>query len=133
MDEYIYTVLERYFTSLEHRGYVRDSEVKKVLLLSAIQDIVEHFTGYITEDDYKALNNALYCIFGSSCLTPYPDLYSANSNKVFYSGSFNVNENSIFGESIFNLGERLQQVEDSLNRDIIVPGLHIEDVSDLDI
>lgn len=133
MGEYIYTVLEKYFMHLKNYGHVKECDVKKVLVLTAIQDIVEHFAGYITEEDYKALNNALYCLFGSSCLMPYPDLYSANSNKVFYSGAFNVNETSVFGESIFNLGERLQQVESALNKDIIVPGLHIEDVNDLEI
>lgn len=133
MGEYIYTVLEKYFTHLKNYGHVKECDVKKVLVLTAIQDIVEQFTGYITQDDYKALNNALYCLFGSSCLMPYPDLYSGNNDKVFHFGTLNVSETSVFGESMFNLGNRLQQIENALNKDIIVPGLHVESVNDLEI
>ena len=133
MGEYIYTVLEKYFGHLKNYGHVKECDVKKVLLLTAIQDLVEHFTGYITEDDYKSLNKVLYCLFGNSCLMPYPDLYSAKAHKYFYSGTFGTNETSIYGESLFNLGDRLQQVEDAINKDIIVPGLYIEDVSELEI
>lgn len=34
---------------------------------------------YITEPDYRIIQNALNCLYGSSCLIPYPNYINDNS------------------------------------------------------
>lgn len=36
---------------------------------------------YITENDYRIIQNALNCLYGSSCLIPYPNYI--NDNNLF--------------------------------------------------
>ena len=74
MDEMVYNALDRYFHALELKGYMPNSDVYKVLLLSFYNDFISNdFRGYITEEDYSLIGKALDCLYGSTCLIPYPD------------------------------------------------------------
>lgn len=70
-------VLERalttYFNVLSSTGYVCYNDVNKLLLLSLIEELTSGpMFAFIDDKDYNSMNNALYCIFGTSCLIPYP-------------------------------------------------------------
>lgn len=67
----VYTTVNRYFTKLSQVGYVPDSEINKILILFIIDDIISRFT--LTENEFRQINGALTCLFGTSCLIPYPD------------------------------------------------------------
>lgn len=73
MDDLLYNVCLRYFTSLTNSGYVSDMDVKKLLLYVYIQELVNTTSIVISEEDYKHLENALYCIYNTTCLIPYPE------------------------------------------------------------
>jgi hypothetical protein len=48
--------------------------VEKLLLLSFYKDFVySDFRGLPSGDDYHYIERALDCLYGSSCLIPYPD------------------------------------------------------------
>lgn len=72
MDDVLYDACLRYFTSLSHYGYRNEDEVKKLLLYTYIHELVNTTSIVISEEDYKHIENALYCIYGTSCLIPYP-------------------------------------------------------------
>ena len=72
MDDVLYESCLRYFTSLSNYGYRNDEEVKKLLFYVFIQELVNTTSIVISEEDYKHLENALYCIYGTTCLIPYP-------------------------------------------------------------
>lgn len=68
-------VLERalatYFNVLSSTGYVCYNDVNKLLLLSLIEELTSGpMSAFIDDKDYNSMNNALYCIFGTSCLIP---------------------------------------------------------------
>ena len=73
MDDLLYNACVRYFTSLSHYGYRNEEEVKKLLLYVFIQELVNLTSIVISEEDYKHIENALYCIYGTTCLIPYPE------------------------------------------------------------
>lgn len=80
MGELVNTSLERYFNALSKLGYKSYSEVDKLLVLIFIQELLDsECKTFITEDDYRAINQALYCLYGSSCLIPYPEYKSGAS------------------------------------------------------
>jgi hypothetical protein len=62
-----------YFNALTQFGYKKQDDVNRLLVYSFIE---EFLTGemryYITEEDYKLIERALSCLYGSSCLIPYP-------------------------------------------------------------
>lgn len=72
MDDLLYNACLRYFTSLSHYGYRNEEEVKKLLLYVYIHELVNTTSVSISEEDYKHIENALYCLYGTTCLIPYP-------------------------------------------------------------
>lgn len=73
MDDVLYESCLRYFTSLANFGYRNDNDVKKLLFYVFIQELVNDTPEIIPEPDYKLLEEALYSIYGTTCLMPYPD------------------------------------------------------------
>ena len=43
--------------------------------------------GILNEEDYAAINKALYCLYGSTCLIKYPDYYNPNTRRTMFTGS----------------------------------------------
>lgn len=77
MDNLVYESLNRYFTHLGNVGYTKQAEIYKLLFLITLQELLDgDFKELISEKDYEEINKALYCVYGSTCLAPYPDYYS---------------------------------------------------------
>lgn len=74
MDEILFEALSKYFHALELRGYMSKSHSMKLLVLSFYRDFVFHdYRGMLSEKEYCFIEKALDCIYGTSCLIPYPD------------------------------------------------------------
>lgn len=73
MDDLLYESCLRYFTSLSTFGYRNEEDVKKLLFYVYIQELVNITPFSISEEDYKHLEGALYQLYGTTCLMPYPD------------------------------------------------------------
>ena len=87
MDELVYNTLVQYFKLLANFGYVNYTNVYKVLFLISMQDLTTGgFRSLITEDDYRQIERALYKIFGTTCLVPYPQFCSDVNTGKFQTG-----------------------------------------------
>lgn len=73
MDDLLYESCLRYFTSLANYGFKSEKDVKKLLFYVFIQELVNTTSIVISEEDYKHIENALYCMYGTTCLIPYPN------------------------------------------------------------
>lgn len=74
MNEIVYKSLCDYYNVLEKLGYLPYANVFKLLVLIFYRDFVYNdYRGLLSREDYKTIEQALYCIFGSTCLIPYPD------------------------------------------------------------
>ena len=74
MDEMLYSSLSRYFSTLEVKGYMPYSQMEKLMILCFYRDFVfSDYRGILSKDDYLLIERALDCLYGSSCLIPYPD------------------------------------------------------------
>lgn len=74
MDEILYSSLSSYFNALEYKGYMPYSQAQKLLVLSFYRDLVfNDYKALISKEDYHLIENALDCLYGSTCLIPYPD------------------------------------------------------------
>ena len=74
MDEIIYNALTSYYHALEKLGYMSNSQAQKLLLLIFYRDFVfNDYRGLISKEDYQLIERALNCLYGTTCLIPYPD------------------------------------------------------------
>lgn len=74
MDEIIYNALCNYYHVLEKTGYVSYSQMERLLILCFYRDFVYNdFRGTLSKEDYGIIERALDCLWGSTCLMPYPD------------------------------------------------------------
>ena len=65
MDKVLYDSLYRYFSTLTSVGNVSYNNVNKLLVLI--------FYKHFIYEDYSIIEKALDCLFGSTCLIPYPN------------------------------------------------------------
>lgn len=133
MVNYIYDALCKYFNHLCNTGYMKQSEVNKLFLLTIIQKLIDcDFRGLVSEDDYDLINSVLYKMYGTSCLIPYPDYYNSNNKRIMYTCSISELAHRV---------ERLESQEgnggglpiDLQDKDIVIPGNFVEEVDDIDI
>lgn len=117
MDEITFEAVNKYLTHLSNVGYFSQSNVDKLLLLTFIQEMIDNdFRGLISEEDYDYINKALYCLYGSSCLIPYPDYYNTKRRRTMYIGSISELTHRV---------EALEESADSIpDKAIIVPSLN---------
>lgn len=82
LDNMAYIGVSNYFQALSVLGYKGHKEVNKLLILLFIEDLLRSsFSLYINEEDYRTITNVLYCLFGSTCLIPYPE-FAVNTTLV---------------------------------------------------
>ena len=74
MDEVVYEALSKYYNTLENGIYVETSNVRRLLILSFYKDFVyEDYRGLLDKESYRLIEQALDCLYGTSCLISYPD------------------------------------------------------------
>lgn len=74
MDEILYNALSRYYHALEVKGYMPITQAYKLLVLIFYKDFVySDYRGIITKEDYRLIEKVLDCLYGTTCLIPYPD------------------------------------------------------------
>ena len=74
MDEIIYKALSNYYHALSLAGYMSRSHTERLLVLMFYRDFaLKDYRGLLSKDDYHLIERALDCLWGSSCLIPYPD------------------------------------------------------------
>ena len=99
---------ERYFNTLSKLGYKSYSDVDKLLVLSIIEDILSgELSFFVTEEDYRSITNALYCIMGNNCLIDLPSYDTWDSA---------IHENKNRGSYRLTEGDVLRITEDSIFR-----------------
>ena len=74
MDKVLFDSLCRYFATLARVGNVSYNSVAKLLVLIFYKHFIyEDYRGNLSKKDYCTIEKALDCLFGSTCLIPYPN------------------------------------------------------------
>lgn len=74
MDNIIINALATYYDTLCKLGYVSYKDVYKLLVLCFYGNFVYHDTNaLLSREDYREIEKALNCLYGTTCLIPYPD------------------------------------------------------------
>lgn len=128
MDNIIYNGLLQYFNTLKYLGNINPLEGYKLLYLIGIKEFLDSdYSGFVTEKDYNEIVKSLYCIFGNSCIIPFPDYYQYKNN-LMYKGTISELSNSI---DIIN--DKIEELENMGKKPIVIPGDKITEIPDFDI
>ena len=74
MGEILYEALSKYYHALGLKGYMSKAHSNKLLILAFFWDFTYNdYRGILSKEDYCLIEKALDCIYGTSCLIPYPD------------------------------------------------------------
>lgn len=76
LDNLASQALERYFKVVEKTGYVNERDTNKLMLLLFLQNIIDNYSYYITEEDYNLINRIIVCLYSTSCLIPFAQYQS---------------------------------------------------------
>ena len=79
MDNIVYNTITDYYKLLQKRGYNSPTDTRKILVLCFYWNFMAHdYRGLISREDYLLIEKALNCLYGSTCLIPYPDYLKMN-------------------------------------------------------
>ena len=125
LDEIVYNSIVRYFSALSNLGYVSYEDVNSLLFLTAIQEFIyKDFRGFINEDDYREIEKALYKVFGTSCLVPYPEYCNnADMNKL------HLGDISELAHRVEVNEENIEEIQDTKVVKVLAP--YEEEVEDI--
>lgn len=125
MDEVVYNSIVRYFSTLSNLGYVSYEDVNSLLFLTAIQEFIyKDFRGFINEDDYREIQKALYKVFGTSCLVPYPE-YCNNTDM----NKLNLGDISELAHRVEVNEGNIEEVQDTKVVKVLAP--YVVEVEDI--
>ena len=83
MDNFTYNTINNYFKALSKLGYLSTKKVYSLLVLIFYRNLMYYdYRGYISKDDYRLIERALNCLYGSTCLIPYPDYLKMNKLRL---------------------------------------------------
>ena len=69
--------INRYHQVLKRTGFIGDQEIYKLFILSFLDDLFkEDFSWYITEENYKLIDNLITYLSKNSCIIPYTKVAS---------------------------------------------------------
>ena len=121
MDEILYEALSKYYHLLELTGFVSKEQSDKLLVLWFFRDFIcDDYRGLLSKEDYRLIEQALDCIYGSSCLIPYP--------RYLQMGRLHLGEITEMSQRIKNLEDTnvvktiydLNSVDDSIVSDVLI-------------
>lgn len=74
MDDILLEALTKYYHALEIKGYMSKAHSEKLLVMAFYWDFMYNdYRALLSKKDYCLIERALDCIYGTSCLIPYPD------------------------------------------------------------
>lgn len=115
MDRVLYDSLCRYFASLAKVGNVPYSSVNKILVLIFYKHFIyEDYRGNLSKEDYSIIEQALDCLFGSTCLIPYPNYLEM--------GKLHLGDMTEMAHRITDNESHIQKVDDRLKYNEAVTG-----------
>lgn len=74
MGDILLEALTKYYHALEVKGYMSKVHSEKLLVMAFYWDFMYNdYRALLSKKDYCLIERALDCIYGTSCLIPYPD------------------------------------------------------------
>ena len=120
MDNIVYNAIKGYYDAITKLGYYKYGDVFSLLLLCFYRDFVYNdYRGIISREDYHEIERALNCLFGTSCLIPYPDYLKMGKLHIGEMTEMAHRLQALEDTKVLKAGV-LEDSEDTLNSDVIL-------------
>jgi hypothetical protein len=121
MGEMIYNALSKYYHALSLKGYMPETDADKLLVLIFLRDFVfADYRGYIKEADYHLIEKALDCLYGTTCLIPYPDYLKMGKLYLGQITEMAERLKTLENTEVIKLIKDLSNVENNTDSDVMV-------------
>jgi len=121
MGEMLYNSLSQYFATLQKTGYYKFSDMQKLLIFAFYKDFVySDFRGILSRDDYRLIERALDCLYGSTCLIPYPDYLKMGNLHLGEITEMAQRMKNLENTNVLKLIHNLDEAEGEETSDVIV-------------
>lgn len=121
MDEILYEALTKYYHALEVKGYMPNTHSFKLLALIFYRDFVYHdYRGLLSKEDYRLIERALDCIYGTSCLIPYPDYLKMGKLHIGEMTEMSNRVKTLEDTNVVKVIHNLSDAEGDINSDVII-------------
>lgn len=75
--------VHKYFHTLSNLGYKKYKDVTNLIVFLFLEELLcGTISQFITEEDYNTIDKALYCLYGTSCMLPYPDYKKTHIDSI---------------------------------------------------
>jgi hypothetical protein len=130
---------------------MKQKNVDSLLVLNFFYELIYHdYRGYIRNEDYHVIEQALNCLYGTNCLIPYPDYLKmgklhlgemtevlARTKKVEdYSKELDqriLDNDVLIEDNIRRLDESESRITDLENIKVVKGKNHIQNIPDIDL
>ena len=121
MDNIVYEALEKYYHALGVKGYMSYPNMQKLLILSFYNDFVySDYRGLLSIDDYRLIERVLDCLYGSTCLIPYPDYLKMGSLHLGEVTEMAQRVKKLEDTNVLKLIHNLDEAEGTESSDVLV-------------
>lgn len=118
-----YCNINHYFETLKKLGYYKPNDVYKLLIMIFItrELLGQRFVSFINQNDYNSISKALNCLYGTSCLTPFPTWKRTPKRGTVYIND-NFNKIRFTEDSLVNTNEdnSINMTESSIDDYLVV-------------
>ena len=128
MDEMVYDSLSHYYSVLQKTGYYKYDDLQKLLVLIFYKDyIFNDYRGLLSMDDYRLVERALDCLYGSTCLIPYPDYLKMGKLHLGEITEVAQRVKTMEDTNVLKLIHDLDSAEGTIDSDVIVVAEETDD------
>jgi len=121
MDEIVYEALYKYYHALELKGYMSNIQSYKLLILSFYMNFISNdYRGIISKEDYSLIEKALNCLYGTSCLIPYPDYLKMGKLRLGELTELVQRVKALEDTNVVKVIHDLDSVKDDVKSDIMI-------------
>ena len=121
MEEIVYNSLSSYYNALNKLGYMSYPNAQKLLVLAFYNDFVfKDYRGLLSREDYFAIEKALDCLYGSTCLIPYPDYLKMGKLYIGETTELAHRVKTLEDTDVMKVIHNIDESEGTDNSDIII-------------
>ena len=96
-------------------------DAQKLLVLSFYRDFVfGDYRGILSREDYCCIEQALDCLYGSTCLIPYPDYLKMGKLHLGEMTEMAHRVKTLEGTDVLKLIHNIESAEGDIQTDIVV-------------
>ena len=113
--------MEGIIKEMELKGYMSRTHSEKLLVIAFYWDFMYNdYRALLSKEDYRLIEGALDCIYGTSCLIPYPDYLKMGKLHLGEMTEMAQRVKTLEDTDVVKVMQDLNNVDDTTQSDIYI-------------